>query len=187
MKSKRNCCHSERDRFRLDGRSSAVLGRRTGLLHRFLARSVVDYKPLPSQAWFFGGRPHRVRSSTNCGASSWVTQAGKRCKIWFKTRIRSQRPGFFCGPNRCDAAFWCIGRFRAVADLAQCNLGVQSKPGRGILGIIQDRILSFGFILVVGFLLLVSLFLTAAIALVGEWSGGMMPGMEALGRRQTKR
>jgi membrane protein len=56
--------------------------------------------------------------------------------------------------------------------------GVEPKPGRGILGIIQDRILSFGFILVVGFLLLVSLILTAAIALLGEWFGGMVPAIE---------
>jgi len=55
---------------------------------------------------------------------------------------------------------------------------VQPKPGRGILGIIQDRILSFGFILVVGFLLLISLLLTAAIAVMGEWFSGMVPGME---------
>jgi membrane protein len=58
--------------------------------------------------------------------------------------------------------------------------GVQPKSGRGILGIIQDRILSFGFILVVGFLLLVSLLLTAAIAFVGHRFGDMVPGMEAL-------
>ena len=58
--------------------------------------------------------------------------------------------------------------------------GVQPKPGRGILGIIRDRILSFGFILVVGFLLLVSLLLTAAIAFVGKQFGTMVPGMEAL-------
>jgi membrane protein len=58
--------------------------------------------------------------------------------------------------------------------------GVQPKPGRGILGIIRDRILSFGFILVVGFLLLVSLLLTAAIAFVGKQFGAMVPGMEAL-------
>ena len=57
---------------------------------------------------------------------------------------------------------------------------VQPKPGRGILGIIQDRILSFGFILVVGFLLLISLLLTAAIAVIGEWFSGMVPGMEPL-------
>jgi membrane protein len=58
--------------------------------------------------------------------------------------------------------------------------GVQPKPGRGILGIICDRILSFGFILVVGFLLLVSLLLTAAIAFVGKQFGAMVPGTEAL-------
>jgi len=58
--------------------------------------------------------------------------------------------------------------------------GVQPKPGRGILGIIRDRSLSFGFILVVGFLLLVSLLLTAGIAFVGKQFGAMVPGMEAL-------
>jgi membrane protein len=57
---------------------------------------------------------------------------------------------------------------------------VQPKPGRGIWGILRDRVLSFGFILVVGFLLLVSLLLTAGIALVAEWFGGMFPGMEIL-------
>jgi uncharacterized BrkB/YihY/UPF0761 family membrane protein len=57
---------------------------------------------------------------------------------------------------------------------------VQPKPGRGVLGIIRDRILSFGFILVVGFLLLVSLLLTAAISFVGQRFGEMVPGMEAL-------
>jgi membrane protein len=58
--------------------------------------------------------------------------------------------------------------------------GVQPKPDRGILGIIRDRTLSFGFILVLGFLLLVSLLLTAAIAFVGKQFGTMVPGMEAL-------
>jgi membrane protein len=57
---------------------------------------------------------------------------------------------------------------------------VKPKPGRGVLGILRDRLLSFGFTLVVGFLLLVSLVLTAAIALVAEWMGGLMPGSETL-------
>ena len=57
---------------------------------------------------------------------------------------------------------------------------VQPKPGRGILGILRDRVLSFGFILVIGFLLLVSLLLTAGIALLAQWFGGIFPGMEAL-------
>jgi membrane protein len=58
--------------------------------------------------------------------------------------------------------------------------GVKPKPGRGVFGIIQDRLLSFGFTLVVGFLLLVSLLLTAGMALMADWIGGLMPGSEAL-------
>jgi membrane protein len=74
--------------------------------------------------------------------------------------------------------FGASGVFGQLQTSLNTIWGVQPKPGRGILGIIQDRILSFGFILVVGFLLLVSLLLTAAIALVGEWFGGIGPGME---------
>lgn len=58
--------------------------------------------------------------------------------------------------------------------------GVTSKPGRGLKGLIRDRVLSFGFIVVVGFLLLVSLVLTAVVAGVGEWMGGLLPMGEAL-------
>lgn len=58
--------------------------------------------------------------------------------------------------------------------------GVQAKPGRGVRGIIRDRILSFGLILSVGFLLLVSLLLTAVVAAVGKWMGGALPGGEVV-------
>ncbi|MEA3207471.1 MAG: rane protein [Chthoniobacter sp.] len=58
--------------------------------------------------------------------------------------------------------------------------GVQPKPGRGVRGIIEDRVLSFGLILAVGFLLLVSLVLTAVVAGVGKWMGGVLPGGEAM-------
>ena len=57
---------------------------------------------------------------------------------------------------------------------------VEPKPGRGIWGLIQDRVLSFGFILIVGFLLLISLILTTIIAFIGEWFGGFVPGVETL-------
>jgi membrane protein len=57
---------------------------------------------------------------------------------------------------------------------------VEPKPGRGIWGLIQDRVLSFGFILIVGFLLLISLILTTIIAFIGEWFGGFLPGIETL-------
>jgi hypothetical protein len=56
---------------------------------------------------------------------------------------------------------------------------VEPKPGRWVMGIIKDRILSFGFILVVGFLLLVSLILSAGLAAIGKWFGGMTSLMRA--------
>ena len=76
--------------------------------------------------------------------------------------------------------FGASGVFGQLQTSLNTIWGVQPKPGRGILGIVQDRILSFGFILAVGFLLLVSLLLTAAVSLVGQWFGGMVPGMETL-------
>jgi membrane protein len=76
--------------------------------------------------------------------------------------------------------FGASGVFGQLQTSLNAIWDVEPKPGRGIIGIVQDRILSFGFILVVGFLLLVSLLLTAAIAFVAEWFGGMVPGMETL-------
>jgi len=58
--------------------------------------------------------------------------------------------------------------------------GVQPKPGRGLAGMVRDRFLSFGFILVVCFLLLVSLLLSAAITFVATWVGGVAVGTEIL-------
>ncbi|MEA3187087.1 MAG: rane protein [Chthoniobacter sp.] len=59
--------------------------------------------------------------------------------------------------------------------------GVEPKTGRGVAGILKDRFLSFGMILVIGFLLLVSLVLTAGLAAAGKWVGNLMPGTEAIG------
>jgi membrane protein len=58
---------------------------------------------------------------------------------------------------------------------------VVAKPGRGLKGIIRDRLLSFGIVLGFGFLLLVSLVLSAAVALVDSWIGGVIPGWVIVG------
>ncbi len=58
---------------------------------------------------------------------------------------------------------------------------VVAKPGRGLKGIIRDRLLSFGIVLGFGFLLLVSLVLSAAVAVVDSWIGGFMPARVVLG------
>jgi len=58
---------------------------------------------------------------------------------------------------------------------------VVPKPGRGIKGIIRDRMLSFGIVLGFGFLLLVSLVLSAAVAMLDSWIGGLIPGWVIVG------
>ena len=76
--------------------------------------------------------------------------------------------------------FGASGVFGQLQASLNAIWGVKPKPGRGMLGLIKDRLLSFGFTLVVGFLLLVSLLLTAGMALMADWIGGLMPGSEAL-------
>jgi membrane protein len=57
---------------------------------------------------------------------------------------------------------------------------VKPKPGRGFLGMLKDRFLSFTMVLGVAFLLLVSTILTAALAAVGRYLGDALPGGEPL-------
>lgn len=58
---------------------------------------------------------------------------------------------------------------------------VVAKPGRGLKGILRDRLLSFGIVLGFGFLLLVSLVLSAAVAVLDSWIGGLIPGWVIVG------
>ena len=58
---------------------------------------------------------------------------------------------------------------------------VVPKPGRGIKGILRDRLLSFGIVLGFGFLMLVSLVISAAVAVLDSWIGGLIPGWVVIG------
>lgn len=55
----------------------------------------------------------------------------------------------------------------------------REKP-QGLWAILRARLLSFGLILGLAFLLMVSLVVGAAIAAMGSWVGGLLPGAEAL-------
>jgi len=57
---------------------------------------------------------------------------------------------------------------------------VQPKPGRGMLGLIRDRFLSFATVVGTGFLLLVSLVLSAALAAIGKELPGFLPAPESV-------
>jgi len=76
--------------------------------------------------------------------------------------------------------FGASGVFGQLQTSLNAIWGVAPRPGRGLAGLVKNRILSFGFILVVGFLLLVSLLLTAAISFIVHWMGGFAAELEIL-------
>ncbi len=53
------------------------------------------------------------------------------------------------------------------------------KPS-GVVAVLRARLLSFGLILGLAFLLMVSLVVSAGVAALGTWMGGLMPGWETL-------
>jgi membrane protein len=68
--------------------------------------------------------------------------------------------------------FGASGVFGELQDSLNTIWGVKPKPGRGILGMLKDRFVSFTMVLGIAFLLLVSLVLSAAIAAMGTVFGG---------------
>jgi membrane protein len=57
---------------------------------------------------------------------------------------------------------------------------VEPPKGRGVLGVIKDRFLSFTMVLGIGFLLLVSLVLSAAVAAFGKYADRHLPAAPVL-------
>jgi membrane protein len=54
--------------------------------------------------------------------------------------------------------------------------GVEPKAGRGVLGFLRDRFVSYAMVLGVGFVLLVSLAVSAALSAFDQFLGSSMPG-----------
>jgi membrane protein len=57
---------------------------------------------------------------------------------------------------------------------------VDLRKQSGIWNMIRARLLSFGLVLTLAFLLIISLMVSAVLAALGGWAGGIMPGWEAL-------
>jgi membrane protein len=72
------------------------------------------------------------------------------------------------------------GVFGQLKDALNTIWDVKPKEGRGIVGMVTDRFLSFAMVLGLGFLLLVSLVIDTAIAAMGKYAGDHLPGGEAL-------
>jgi membrane protein len=67
--------------------------------------------------------------------------------------------------------FTASGVFVELQDALNNIWGVAPKPDRGLWGIVHDRLLSFGMVLVVGFLLLVSLVVSAGLSALSKLAG----------------
>jgi membrane protein len=72
------------------------------------------------------------------------------------------------------------GVFAQLQDALNSIWKVEPKSGRGIVGLIKDRFLSFLAVLGTGFLLLVSLVVSALISAAGKFFAGWLPAPEAL-------
>ena len=76
--------------------------------------------------------------------------------------------------------FGASGVFGQLQDSLNTIWEVAPKPGRGIMGFIKDRFLSFTMVLGIGFLLLVSLVLSAVLAGLSNFLGEVIPGLTLL-------
>ena len=72
------------------------------------------------------------------------------------------------------------GLFIELQDALNTIWGVRAKAGQSILGFIKNRLLSFAMIVGIGFLLLVSLVISAGIAALSKYVGGLIPGLAAV-------
>jgi membrane protein len=70
-----------------------------------------------------------------------------------------------------------LGLFVQLQDALNTIWQVTPKPGRGILGVLRDRLLSFVIVLAVGLLLLAALVVSAALAAIDRFvTPGWLPG-----------
>jgi membrane protein len=68
------------------------------------------------------------------------------------------------------------GIFGEIQDSINSIWGLKSKPKRGIIKILLNRVISFSLIISLGFILMVSLVLSAFITAVSERLGSVFPG-----------
>jgi membrane protein len=76
--------------------------------------------------------------------------------------------------------FGLWGVFGELQDALNTIWGVAPKPGRGVRGILKDRLGSFALVVGIGFLLLVSLAISAWLTVLGTYFGHLLPLPTAL-------
>lgn len=76
--------------------------------------------------------------------------------------------------------FGASGVFTELRDALNTVWDAKPQNESGLMGMVRQRLFSFGMVLAVGFLLLVSLMLSAALVFVGKWFGQLIPVPAAL-------
>jgi len=71
-----------------------------------------------------------------------------------------------------------LGVFGQLQDALNTIWEATPQPGRGWRGLLRGRLVSFALVLAVGFLLLASLAVSAGLAALGEYFGGLLTGSE---------
>ncbi|HSU60865.1 MAG TPA: YihY/virulence factor BrkB family protein [Bryobacteraceae bacterium] len=71
--------------------------------------------------------------------------------------------------------FGASGVFAELREALNIIWDAQPKSQSGLLGMLKERLFSFGMVLSVGFLLLVSLVMTSGLAFIGKFLSHMMP------------
>lgn len=76
--------------------------------------------------------------------------------------------------------FGATGAFAQLQSSLNHIWNVEQRPDLGVKGLVKARVMAFGMVLVIGFMLLVSLVISTAVAALGNYLGGRMPGAQTL-------
>ncbi len=76
--------------------------------------------------------------------------------------------------------FGATGAFVQLQNSLNHIWNVEARTGSGVKGLVKARVLAFGMVLAIGFMLLVSLVVSTAVAALGNYLGGRMPGAQTL-------
>jgi membrane protein len=71
--------------------------------------------------------------------------------------------------------FGASGVFSELRSALNTIWEVQPDESSGLIGLLRERIFSFGMVLSIGFLLMVSLILSTVLAAIGKFFGGLLP------------
>ncbi len=97
--------------------------------------------------------------------------------------VHAQRPGegtMAAILGTITLLFGASGVFGELQDSLNTIWNVRARPGGGIWGFLRERFLSFAMVLGTAFMLVVSLVISAILAALGKYMGGLFQGFDAL-------